>query len=80
MKFFEKIKKIKIFSIKIDENDKSSILKLFSSLSVGAMLNFALFCMFKTPFTWYTWIGYGFVIHLIENKLIKWIRSIIFSK
>ena len=77
MKIFDKIKGI---FPKIDESDKKAIGKLLTTLTIGAMLNFALFCIFRLPFTWYSWIGYAFLIHIIENKLIVWIRQVVFSK
>jgi ABC-type bacteriocin/lantibiotic exporter with double-glycine peptidase domain len=76
MKIFDKINKI--FE-KIDENDKKSVNRLFASTFLGAMLNFSLFCIFGLSFTWYSWLGYAFLIHLIEIKLIVWIRQIIFK-
>lgn len=77
MKIFDKIKGI---FPKIDESDKKAIGKLLTTLTIGAMLNFALFCIFRLPFTWYSWIGYAFLIHIVENKLIVWIRQVLFSK
>jgi hypothetical protein len=77
MKIFDKIKG---FFKKIDESDKKAIGKLLTTLTIGAMLNFALFCIFRLPFTWYSWIGYAFLIHIVENKLIVWIRQVLFSK
>ena len=76
MKIFSKFKKI---LPKIDETDKKSIKKLFITLVFGAMLNFAMFSVFNLAFTWFSWIGYAFLIHIIENKLITWIRQVIFK-
>jgi hypothetical protein len=76
MKIFDKIKKI---FTKIDENDKKSINKLITTLFLGLMLNFSLFSIFGLTLSWYSWIGYAFLIHIIENKLIAWIRQIIFK-
>lgn len=77
MKIFDKIKG---FFKKIDENDKKAIGKFITTLTLGAMLNFAMFGIFGLHFTWYSWIGYAFLIHIIENKLIVWIRQVVFNK
>lgn len=76
MKIFDKIKKM---FIKIDENDKKSIERLITTLILGTMLNFSLFAIFNLKFNTYSWLGYAFLIHLIETKLIVWIKQIIFK-
>ncbi len=77
MKIFEKIRKFKLFSFKMDENDINSIKKFVSNVFFGLMINFSLFIIFNSTFNWYSWIGYGFLVHLVESKLISWIRSIL---
>jgi hypothetical protein len=79
MKIFEKIRKFKLFSFKMDENDKNSLKKFISNLFLGLMVNFSLLIIFNSTFNYYSWIGYGFLVHLIENKLLTWIRSVIYK-
>lgn len=87
MKFkenFAKFKKIpkklkKYLKNPLDSKDISVLKKLsFEVLVFGIMSNYVFWVLFRLPFTWYSWIGYGFAIFLIERKLIIWIRRIIF--
>ena len=35
----------------------------------GAFLNFALFAVFNLPFTYYSWIGYGLLVHFAQDVI-----------
>jgi len=72
----KKAKKTKKF---IDTNDKEAIIRFLANIMTGILVNFMLFAVFKLKFSWYSWIGYGIFIHLIEIRLIKWIRLIRFK-
>ena len=82
----EKIKKIanrlKEFIIQalnhLDADDYFALKNLLVySVMFGLMLNYSLFVIFHIPFTWYSWIGWGFGLWLLENKLITFLRRII---
>ena len=87
MKFsFKKLKKPKIspkigefFKNLFDKNDKQASIRFLANVATGALLNFMLFAVFKLKFSWYSWIGYGIFVHLVEIRLIKWIRLIRFK-
>jgi hypothetical protein len=49
---------------------------LFYSVVFGSIFNFALFIAFKIPFTYYSFLGWGMLIWLIENKFVRIIRSL----
>jgi len=72
-----KIPKIK-FKIPLDKDDAKVIRKVFFYvLFFGVSLNFAVFVIFDIPFTFYSWFGWGFALWLIENKLVRIIKSLI---
>jgi len=35
----------------------------------GVILNFVVFAIFKLSFTYYSWLGYGFLIYLIKELI-----------
>lgn len=51
---------------------------VFYTFSFGVMTNFALWVMWNAKFTWYSWFAYGFIFWIVENRLNKWIRGVIF--
>jgi len=72
------LKNIKIF--KLDEQDRKVIFNIIGQVILfGGMSSLAIFVIFRNPFTWYSFVGYGFTIYLLETKLVKWIRSIRFK-
>ena len=62
-----------------DSQDKQALTRLLGSLASGALVNFMLLSVFGLQFSWYSWIGYGIMIHMVEIRLIKWIRLIRFK-
>lgn len=80
-KISKKIKKIKEkLSNLLDNEDKKTLRKFIVETSfIGIICNYSLWVIFGLPFTFYSWIGYGFAIYLIQTKLIKWLRSIRFK-
>ena len=82
-KFWKKISKFKLKKPKIqilDDDDKEFVKELFSKILImGPLLNLALFSIWGVEFNAYSWIGYGIGVYLIENKIVKWIRAIIFK-
>ena len=76
----EKIKKIKRSSKKLlDKDDKKTILDIFLKILVfGVPINFALWCFFYNPFTFYSWIAYGYVFWLIKKEIVILLRSLWF--
>lgn len=67
-------KKGKFFSINrlLDAKDRNAILQV---AGIGIALNFALFCIFKTGFNWYSWIGWGLGMWIIEKRIPKFIKE-----
>lgn len=58
MKFFEKNKKLLGISL------------IFSEILIdGLILNFLVFCVFHLPFTWYSWIGWGFIPYVLGEVI-----------
>jgi len=43
---------------------KISLLLLEVALD-GLVLNFLVFCVFHLPFTWYSWLGWGFIPYVL---------------
>lgn len=72
--------KIKSFLNKIllDSEDKKAIKNfiIYSAL-FGVCVNYSMFVIFDFPFTYYSWLGWGIGLWLIENKFVSLIRKII---
>ena len=52
--FFKKNPKFKVISL------------IFSEIALdGLVLNFLVFCVFHLPFTWYSWLGWGFIPYVL---------------
>jgi len=52
--FFKKNPKFKTISL------------IFSEIALdGLVLNFLVFCVFHLSFTWYSWIGWGFIPYVL---------------
>ena len=61
----------------IDKEDQNFIFSLSTyTLGYGALINFALYSIFGVPFSWISFIGYGLLLWLIDNKFIKLIRRL----
>jgi len=42
-----------------------SISLIFSEIALdGVVLNFLVFCVFGLSFTWYSWLGWGFIPYI----------------
>ena len=64
-----------IFSYDIE--DRNTIIKFFSYITFfGIISNFSLFAIFGINFNYFTWIGWGLFIWIIEKKIIPIIRNI----
>lgn len=60
-----------------DDEDKQWIKKFIPYIFInGALLNFALFCVFNIPFQWYSFIGFGILMWYIENNFVSFVRSL----
>jgi len=56
--FFKKNKKL------------SQISLIFSEIALdGLVLNFLVFCVFHLSFTWYSWLGWGFVPYVLGEVI-----------
>jgi len=63
---------------KIDTEDKKAIKNfLIYATLYGLLINFSMFVIFKIPFTFYSWIGWGIAFWFIENKFVSIIRRIV---
>jgi len=52
--FFKKNPKFKVISL------------IFSEIALdGLVLNFLVFCVFHLSFTWYSWLGWGFIPYVL---------------
>jgi len=63
---------------KFDTEDKETIKEFLAYVSIyGFFINFAVWIIFGFPFEFYSWIGWGLALWLIERKFTKILRSII---
>jgi len=62
------MKKILNFFKKNDKLSKISIILLEIGLD-GLVLNFLVFAVFHLPFTWYSWLGWGFIPYVLGEVL-----------
>lgn len=62
--FFDKNKKFKDISL------------IFSEVAIdGIVLNFLVFCVFGLSFTWYSWLGWGFIPYVLGEMLPRiWVK------
>jgi len=56
---------------KLKKNPKfMEIFLIFSEILIdGFVLNFMVFCVFGLSFTWYSWIGWGFIPYVLGEVL-----------
>lgn len=49
---------------------------IFSEIIIdGLILNFLVFSVFKLPFTWYSWLGYGFIPYILGEVVPRiWVK------
>ena len=61
------MKKPKFFT----KNDKiKGISLIFSEIALdGLVLNFLMFCVFGLSFTWYSWLGWGFIPYVLGEVI-----------
>lgn len=64
-----------IGKVKNAEDTKTITLFVSKVAIEGIILNVALL-NFGLPLTWYSWIGWGFFVWLMESKMIKMIRQV----
>jgi len=58
LNFFKKNKKLLGISL------------IFSEIALdGLVLNFLVFCVFNLSFTWYSWIGWGFIPYILGEVI-----------
>ena len=56
--FFKKNEKFKTISL------------IFSEIALdGLVLNFLVFCVFGLSFTWYSWLGWGFIPYILGEVI-----------
>lgn len=64
--------------LKSDNEDWSAIKEFIGhSCFYGVLINFSLFVIFHTPFTYYSWLGWGIAFWFIETKFVTLLRKII---
>jgi len=76
----EKIKKIKKSAKKmVDKDDKKTLIEIFLKvLLFGVPLNFSLWCFVYHPFSFYSWLSYGYVFWFIKKEVVVLLRSLWF--
>jgi len=76
-KFVDKLQKNKN---KLKKSDDFLVIKkfVFYVLFFGILINFTLYSVFNLSFTALSWIGYGILLWLIENKFRMFLRSLWF--
>ena len=49
---------------------------IFSEIALdGLVLNFLAFCVFHLSFTWYSWLGWGFIPYVLGEVLPRtWVK------
>ena len=64
LNFFKKNKKLSAISL------------IFSEVILdGLVLNFLVFCVFHLPFTWYSWLGWGFIPYVLGEVVPRiWVK------
>ena len=78
VKFLEKTRNLKKF-IKnpLDKEDMKALGRFaFDICFNGLGISLVVIVFFKTNLEWYSFLGYGFGFWFIENKLLKWLRSL----
>ena len=62
----------------IDNEDRNALKQFLIYCGFfGIMINFSVFSIFGLRFTFYSWLGWGFALWFIENKLITLIKQAI---
>ena len=62
----------------LDSADKKAIKDFLTySAFYGVLLNFSVFVIFRIPFTFYSWLGWGIGLWFVENKFAKILIRII---
>jgi len=64
LNFFKKNKKLREISL------------IFLEIALdGLVLNFLVFCVFHLSFTWYSWLGWGFIPYILGEVLPRtWVK------
>ena len=54
----------------------SAISLIFSEIILdGLVLNFLVFAVFHLPFTWYSWLGWGFIPYVLGEVVPRiWVK------
>ena len=67
---------MKIFDFFKKNKQISEISLIFLEIIIdGLILNFLTFSVFKLPFTWYSWIGYGFIPYVFGEVIPRiWVK------
>ena len=48
----------------------SKIFNIFLEIALdGVVLNFMVFCVFGLTFTWYSWLGWGFIPYVLGEVM-----------
>lgn len=55
----------------------SGISLIFSEIVIdGLVLNFLVFSVFHLPFTWYSWLGWGFIPYVLGEVVPRiWVKN-----
>jgi hypothetical protein len=61
-----------------ERKDKIKIIKEFALMIIGygILINYAMFVIFKFPFTWYSSPAYGIVYYLITEEFVTFYRKL----
>jgi len=61
----------------IDKEDRKAILNFIAYVSFfGIAANFSLYAIFLIKFNYFSWIGFGLFIWLLEKKIVPILRNI----
>jgi len=63
----------------LDNDDKNTLKEILIKVIVfGIPINFSLWCFVSHPFSFYSWIAYGYAFWLIKKELVYILRSLWF--
>lgn len=75
-KRFKFKEKIKLKDKLLDKEDKNTLKDIFLKILLfGVPLNFSLWCFFFHPFSWFSWLAYGYTFWFLKKELVNILRS-----
>ena len=62
----------------LDDSDKGTLKDIALKVALfGIPINFSIYCFLYHPFTFYSWVAYGYSLWLIKKELVPQLRHLI---